>query len=125
MFMVNADFYGDTKRDPCKHSNDSLNCWIQLVNQYKYLLAFENSLCDDYITEKFWQFYHANILFKANIIPVVRGARRSQYEKAVQNTQSFIHADDFKSAKDLAEYLLHVGSDFNEYKNIFIGKSSC
>ena len=30
------------------------DCWKMVAKKYKYYLAFENSNCVDYITEKFW-----------------------------------------------------------------------
>ena len=37
--------------------------------KYKYYLAFENSNCVDYITEKFWD------SLKHKLLPIVMGAR--------------------------------------------------
>ncbi|XP_067939975.1 4-galactosyl-N-acetylglucosaminide 3-alpha-L-fucosyltransferase 9-like [Watersipora subatra] len=78
--------------------------------QYKFYLAFENSDCEEYITEKFWKslFY--------GMIPVVRG-RRAKYEHFAP-PHSFIHADEFLSAEELAKYLKRVASNpslFNQY----------
>lgn len=28
---------------------------MKLIGNYRYLIAYENSICDDYITENFWQ----------------------------------------------------------------------
>ena len=41
-----------THGDPC---NRNYSCMIELKQNYKFYLAFENSLCDEYITEKFWK----------------------------------------------------------------------
>ena len=38
------------------------------VGQFKFYLAFENALCDDYVTEKFF-----NIIFNIPTVPVVMG----------------------------------------------------
>ena len=46
------------------------------MNWAKFYLAFENSLCDDYITEKFH-----NILENFNTVPVVMGPRKEDYIK--------------------------------------------
>jgi len=43
-----------------------------IFSQYKFYLAFENSLCTDYITEKFYQ------TLNRDIIPVVMGG--GQYD---------------------------------------------
>ena len=42
--------------------------------QYKFYLAFENSNCQDYITEKFF-----NPLRRGDMIPVVMGASKDAY----------------------------------------------
>ena len=33
---------------------DSQKCFQLLERDYKFYLSFENSNCDEYITEKFW-----------------------------------------------------------------------
>ena len=51
-----------------KHANSA--CMDMLARDYKFVLAFENSNCVDYITEKF---------FKAlthSVVPIVMGARK-------------------------------------------------
>jgi alpha-1,3-fucosyltransferase len=40
---------------------------------YKFYLSFENSLCSDYVTEKFWK------ILNFNIVPIVLGG--ANYEK--------------------------------------------
>lgn len=55
-----------TSREPCRE---------YIANRYKFYLAFENSICKDYITEKFFQ------ILNYNIVPVVMGG--GDYEKFV------------------------------------------
>lgn len=83
-----------------------------LDTDYKFYLAFENSNCKDYITEKFFE----NSLGR-KIIPIVMGAPIEDYEKYAP-PRSFIHVDQFASPADLAKYL-HIldGNDtlYNSY----------
>ena len=50
---VDIDIFGKcTRPDPCKRE---YNCLTELYKKYKCYLAFENSHCYDYITEKTWK----------------------------------------------------------------------
>lgn len=72
---------------------------IFLCADYRIYLAFENSNCDEYLTEKLWY----NAYFKY-AIPVVMGGTRENYERLCP-PKSFIHVDDFDSPQSLADYL--------------------
>ena len=39
-------------------------CDEKLVQGYKFYLSFENNLCQDYVTEKFWN------AMRRNVVPV-------------------------------------------------------
>ncbi|XP_018019008.1 4-galactosyl-N-acetylglucosaminide 3-alpha-L-fucosyltransferase 9-like [Hyalella azteca] len=80
------------------------------LNDYKFYLAFENSNCDGYITEKVWW----NALNKA-AVPVVMGPPKRDYEKLLP-PKSFIHVDDFKNPEDLARYLTYLLNNPAEYQ---------
>ena len=55
------------------------------IKQFKFYLAFENSKCKDYISEKFFQ----NAVL-SGAVPIVLGAERKEYEKFLPRG-SFIH----------------------------------
>ena len=71
-----------------------------LAEEYNFYLAFENANCRDYITEKFWR------SLRTGVIPVVMGDSAA-YRK-VAPPGSYIDTADFRSAKELAEYLYQV-----------------
>ncbi|XP_003123142.1 galactoside 3(4)-L-fucosyltransferase [Sus scrofa] len=83
------------------------------LSQYKFYLAFENSLHTDYITEKLWR----NALL-AWAVPVVLGPSRRNYEQFLP-PEAFIHINDFQSPKELAQYLLALDKDDARYLGYF------
>jgi hypothetical protein len=68
---------------------------ISSVFIYKYYLAFENSICEDYVTEKLFRLYNTNF----NIIPVVRGALNV---KELLPPNTFISTLDYKSYSEVS-----------------------
>ena len=91
---VQIDIYGKCGTMECLPPY-STRC-NNLLTNYKFYLAAENSLCPDYVTEKF---YKALI---NDVVPIVYGgADYTNYAPP----HSFINIADFKSPKDLAEYL--------------------
>ena len=103
---IDVDVYGKCGKS-CKP-----NCF-SLLPKYKFYLAFENSICEDYITEKTYK----NAL-KNEIVPVIiSGANLSNPE--VVPPKSFINGLDFMGAADLADYLTKIGSDPQLYNKFF------
>lgn len=78
-------------------------------SDYKFFLAFENSLCEDYITEKVWDY-----LGKAVLI-VLGAVNYTHYLPP----HSFIDIRDFLSARALAEYLLYLDQNPEKYAEYF------
>ncbi|CAI9619689.1 unnamed protein product [Staurois parvus] len=86
---------------------------FQTLATYKFYLAFENSIHEDYITEKFWR----NSLM-AGTVPVAMGPSRKNYERFIP-PDAFIHVDDFSSPQELAKYLLDLDKDEPRYRQYF------
>ncbi|XP_069935654.1 glycoprotein 3-alpha-L-fucosyltransferase A isoform X3 [Cherax quadricarinatus] len=108
---IGVDIFGACGTKRCPRSN-SAKCFEMLNKDYKFYLAFENSNCRDYITEKFF----VNGL-SHHILPIVMGAHPDDYARQAP-LKSYIHVDDFESPKQLANYLhlLDQNDDlFNEY----------
>ena len=50
-FISKVDVYGKCGKFSCSRA-DTDECYHMLEQKYKFYLAFENSLCKDYVTEK-------------------------------------------------------------------------
>ena len=98
---IPVDIFGKCGKplESLKSRNKSLNGYDKLGNEYKFILAFENSVCKDYVSEKF---YHT--LRQPASIPVVLGG--SNYSN-IAPANSFIDATKF-TPKELADHLLHL-----------------
>ena len=84
------------------------------ISNYKFYMAFENTLhCKDYITEKL--FYNS---LKMRTVPVVYGAKKSDYE-AIVPPGSVIYAEDYKTPKDLVDYLNYLDGNTKAYLEYF------
>jgi len=98
---------------PCESRDDLDDCHQKLFGRFKFVFAFENSFCRDYITEKFWRG------FRTGMVPVAAGGMdRSDYE-SVAPPGSFIYAPDFASPRQLAERLLELDTDDQSYAAMF------
>ncbi|XP_037937610.1 glycoprotein 3-alpha-L-fucosyltransferase A [Teleopsis dalmanni] len=114
---IEVDIYGACGNYKCSRSTAD-KCFEILDHEYKFYLAFENSNCKDYITEKFF----VNALNR-NILPIVMGARPEDYEVSAPY-RSYIHVDEFSSAKELAEYLNILDKDDELYNSYFKWKGT-
>jgi alpha-1,3-fucosyltransferase len=85
-----------------------------LESKYKFYLSFENSFCDDYVTEKFFK------VLKYDMVPVVLGG--GNYSKMAPE-KSFIDARNFKSIGDLADYIKYLDKNATAYAEYFEWKS--
>lgn len=82
------------------------------LEKYMFYLSFENSNCDEYITEKVWW----NAFHKKNSIPIVMGANRANYKKILP-PNSYIDVDEFANPASLAQFILRLNrtNEFLEY----------
>ncbi|KAM4696295.1 3-galactosyl-N-acetylglucosaminide 4-alpha-L-fucosyltransferase FUT3-like [Rhinophrynus dorsalis] len=108
---IPIDVYGK------KHMKLSWDDFYTTISQYKFYLAFENSIYKDYITEKFWR-----NAFDSWAVPVVLGTSRKNYERFMPG-DAFIHVNDFSSHKELADFLLQLDKDDERYRKYFNWRS--
>ena len=106
---VKVDVYGQCtgKEDPCRMESD---CLMEFAGKYKFYLAFENSVCKDYITEKFWE------ALKYGMVPIALGASIKDYEE-IAPPNSFLHVDNFTSVKELGDYLKYLDTNPDVYNS--------
>ena len=112
---IKVDVYGHCagkfgQDNQCRLSS---NC-DDIFSTYKFYLAFENSVCTDYITEKFWR------TFGWNSVPIT--LTRDFYTPDIVPPGSFISVQDFPSVKALAEYLLYLDKNDTAYNEYFTWK---
>jgi len=111
---ISVDVYGKGScSDPglkCERSQDD-QCLQMLNTSYKFYLSLENSLCADYVTEKFWK------VLQYNVIPVVlNGANMSN----IAPKNSYIDFKDFNnSIAETAKYMLKVSEDDELFASYF------
>ncbi len=93
-----VDVYGKCGHLQCSRDNET-ECYLKAETNYKFYLSFENSVCEDYVTEKFFN------VMRYNLIPVTyNGVNMS----AVAPRHSYINTLDFKTVSALGQYLNKV-----------------
>ncbi|ELT99198.1 hypothetical protein CAPTEDRAFT_36041, partial [Capitella teleta] len=107
---VPVDVYGGCSDLSCGSQSNSMNsanyeCDAMLNSTYKFYLSFENSLCENYVTEKLWR----SLIRHINIVPVVLG--HENYSELLPNG-SFVDAAQFRSPEKLANFLKEL--DMND-----------
>ncbi|KAF0993407.1 hypothetical protein HZS_4275 [Henneguya salminicola] len=79
---------------------------IEKLSKYKFYLSFENTQCQEYITEKYWD------TVQYGTIPIVMG-----YGKKLPDLipDSYINVFDFPNPKSLSEYLIFLSINETAY----------
>ena len=95
-----VDIYGKCVGRPVSSARER----TEIIRQYKFYLAFENSFCPDYITEKYW-----NTL--GHSVPIIFGPTRL----ASMVPYSYIRVEDFDRLAGLVEYLRFISGHEIEY----------
>uniref|UniRef100_A0A8D0HPD0 GDP-fucose protein O-fucosyltransferase n=1 Tax=Sphenodon punctatus TaxID=8508 RepID=A0A8D0HPD0_SPHPU len=99
MKHIQVDSYGKSTTEDSE--------FMTFISRYKFHLAMENALCNDYMTEKLWRPMHLGA------IPVYRGSPSVQ--DWMPNNLSIVLVDDFGSPQQLAEFLNFLDKNGDEY----------
>ena len=101
-----VDIYGDCGNLTC-HKNDK-KC--NNLHKYWFDFSFEDSICPDYLTEKVYKKMNQNVL-----LVVFNGAELNKFLPP----HSVIDANSFKTVDDLANYLIYLTNNPEEYVKFF------
>ena len=110
---MEVDIYGKCSRGPIRHQcgrENEEDCYKKMEENYKFYLSFENSLCADYITEKYFN------IFKYNVIPI---SYSGVDFKSLAPPHSSISAMDFLDPKALVKHLDRLNREDNLYAEYF------
>ena len=105
---IEVHHYGKFNRNRTLQEDLGGRTKLETYARYKFCLAFENSVCDDYVTEKFFD------PLIAGSIPVYYGAENI-YEFS-PHRDAFVNVRDFESPKDLAAHLNILCNDEELYR---------
>uniref|UniRef100_A0ABM5FRM4 GDP-fucose protein O-fucosyltransferase n=1 Tax=Pogona vitticeps TaxID=103695 RepID=A0ABM5FRM4_9SAUR len=114
MTHIEVDSYGaclhnrdlpEHLRDPAYMDSDE---FYEVLAQYKFILAFENAICEDYITEKLWR------PLKLGVVPVYYGS--PSIGDWLPSNKSAVLVTAFSHPKDLARYIQVLDTDDKEYE---------
>uniref|UniRef100_A0A8C5QY39 Fucosyltransferase n=1 Tax=Leptobrachium leishanense TaxID=445787 RepID=A0A8C5QY39_9ANUR len=117
MKYLQVDSYGqclNNRRFSSKRLEDTSSAttedpeFMAFTARYKFHLALENALCSDYMTEKLWRPMHLGA------IPIYRGS--PLVRDWMPNNHSIILVDDFASPKELADFILYLDQNDEEYQ---------
>ncbi len=106
---MDVHIYGRCGKFKCPRANETA-CYVRMEEQYRFYLSFENSLCSDYVTEKFF-----NIL-RYNVVPITYAGADFN---ALAPPHSSVNALAFPSAKKLVSHLRMLQENDAKYAEYF------
>ena len=114
--VVHVEMYGKCSKGPSLKRGSKRE--QEQLSQYKFYIAFENSKCPEYVTEKLYKIINLNISDNPPV-PIVMGPNKTWYAEHLPKN-SFIHVDDYHNPAELGNYLKYINSQNNlflEYLN--------
>jgi hypothetical protein len=110
--LIDVDVYGQCGKNLCddeaaQGSQDEHDCFNKISKNYLFVMPVESDNCSALLTPK------VIAILQSSSIPVVLNA---SLMSALGPLTTIIHRTQYKSPKDLADYLNNVGTDYNKYK---------
>ncbi|MGA7879107.1 MAG: glycosyltransferase family 10 [Desulfoferrobacter sp.] len=110
MRYIRVDSYGSVFQTHKLKEDRGYTTKQGIISQYKFTIAFENSIGVDYVTEKLYQ------PLIAGSIPVYLGA--PNVDEYSPGDNAYLNISDFKSVRELAEFMKSADLDaFHEWRN--------
>lgn len=111
MSHLEIDSYGKWMKNCSIKYDSGYKTKMEIIQNYKFTIAFENSIADDYVTEKFYE------PLLAGSVPIYMGA--SNIEKFAPSTNCYIDVKDFGSPQKLASRIKELCSSPQLYQDMF------
>ncbi|KAM9954106.1 hypothetical protein ACTFIR_009234 [Dictyostelium discoideum] len=108
---IKVDSYGHcnhNKEQRQTKAHDYNGAKMEISSSYKFVMSFENSETDDYVTEKLFG------VFTIGSVPIYHGAPNGK--KFFPSPNAGIFVNDFKSPEDLAAHLKFLDENDEEYE---------
>ena len=115
MQHLKVDSYGRCLQNRTLEHDEGGKTKMQTMARYRFTLAFENSISQDYVTEKFFD------PLIAGSVPIYLGA--PNIADFAPGDHCFINVADFPGPAQLAEYLRFLGDCPEEYESYLAWKS--
>jgi galactoside alpha-1,3-fucosyltransferase 4 len=110
--IVRVDIYGECGgifgRASCPRWSERCG---QMLKRYKFYISLENGICNDYITEKYWQ-----VPFDHDAVPIVLSLK---FFKELTIPGSYIDANAFPDVNSLVKYLKYLDKNDTAYNEYF------
>ena len=107
MKYLPIDSYGKLYNNKNFYEDNGRQTKLDIYSKYKFIIAFENAIGEDYVTEKLYD------PLLAGSVPIYLGA--PNVENYVPGKNCFINIADFESPKALAEYINSCYQNEDEY----------
>lgn len=114
MSYLKVDSYGKVLNNISIKNDTGVRSKEQIISQYKFSIAFENSIAIDYVTEKFFQ------PLVMGSVPVYLGA--PNVNEFAPSEKCYLDVNNFKSSRDLAEYITFLDQNDEEYNKLLAWK---
>lgn len=110
MGLMAVDSFGSEARNREVKGDDGRPFKLHTIARYKFTLAFENAIGEDYVTEKFY-----DPLYSGSV-PVYLGA--PNIESFAPGADCYIDASHFDSPRSLAAFLQQLACDQDAYRRL-------